>query len=101
MNSLLDFGKTNSLELVMFGTHTFQLAIKSFLKLDEKIVLNVRSINKSLRKPSTKRELESFDINTPTLDNDTRWFSSYIMIQNFYQCREYIRQKGCSVAYCF
>ena len=83
----------HKIETIRCMAHTFQLGINLFLKKYKKDLVEIRQIILKLRTPKFSQELKNQGYSVPIRDNDTRWFSQYLMIQSFLKLKKYVLLK--------
>lgn len=85
---------SSKIKTVRCAAHTFQLSIRDFLnKKGVNVLNNSRKINKRLRNIVYYNELK-LQKSLPISDNDTRWFSSYLMLKSFLKNKKFIEEKA-------
>lgn len=75
----MNFTHTNSIRC---GSHTFQLSVNCVMDGPEcaTVMKNALELVKELRKPRFRHQLENSNVPVPRLENKTRWFSKFMMV---------------------
>ncbi len=74
--------------------HTFQLSVNKFLNKFDKSIDFIRNLSKELRCPKYKSLLKNHNVPAPSIDNITRWTSTFEMIGSVMTCRDLINILG-------
>ena len=92
-------GEINGIEFIPCAAHTLQLAVKDFVKQKDiaSTIAVARELARKLRIPKVRYHFMKKGHHLPRLDNETRWSSTYLLIQSLIRLKEVIQeleQKG-------
>ena len=94
MQSLVNLREESQVELLILRcfAHTMQLGIIKFA--DEKlniIISDIKKANKTLRSSEFIHLIKELEV-APKNDNETRWFSKFLLLESFLRNKDFIRK---------
>lgn len=86
----------NNLPCMRCAAHTLQLAVNEILKNDvfKRIIKSLREIAKKCRNVKYEYLFKQSNVPYPRLDVETRWGSTYIMLQGLYDNESFFKSLG-------
>lgn len=75
------------------GAHSLQLGVNNFINFCDAPIEAIRKAIKTARIPKYANRLEQMKLNAPIIDNATRWFSTFKMIESFILLQEFFESE--------
>ncbi|KUF85263.1 hypothetical protein AM587_10005540 [Phytophthora nicotianae] len=86
--------KEGAIPFIGCASHRFNLAVKDFLKTEDELITKVQALMAKLRTIKGRALLRRVSHLSPLMRNDTRWSSTYEMVERYLKLQPLIVQLG-------